>query len=583
VEQSAEPPPARSGGEFFATPDDPTQRRYEALRCYLYEGASAAEVADRFGYTVDTVRTLVRDFRAGRRGFFVAATPGPKSAPAKDAARDRIIALRTGQGLSIDEIAAVLAAQGTPLNRTGIAEVLADEGLPRLWRRPDAERGIPPVARDRLARAGIVDFAALDERLDTRFAGLLLAVPDLVALDVGGLAAAAGYPGTRDIPAASYLLALVATKLIGLRRVGHVDDIAADVGAGLFAGLSSIPKTTALRTYSYRLDHPRQTRLLSATSRAMVDHGLVDGADFDLDFHAIQHFGDDPALEKHYVPKRSQRTRSVLTFFAQDADTHNLIYANADISKAAQNREVLAFADYWRDVSGAWPAQLVFDQRLCTQAELAELDARGITFITLRMRSTSLMRHIAALDTDAGAWKTVRLDRPGRYTTPRVVDQPAVRLSRYPGTVRQLIVAGLGRDTPTVIITNDTTTTAKRLIERYARRMTIEQRLAEAIRAFHLDALGSAVALNVDCDVVLTVLADAVCAALARRLPGYHDATPDLLQRRFLDTEGTIHTHDDRVTVRLNRRAYSPVLRAADLPPTPVPWWNGRTLHFEFP
>jgi DNA-binding CsgD family transcriptional regulator len=540
VEQSAEPPPARSGGEFFATPDDPTQRRYEALRCYLYEGASAAEVADRFGYTVDTVRTLVRDFRAGRRGFFVAATPGPKSAPAKDAARDRIIALRTGQGLSIDEIAAVLAAQGTPLNRTGIAEVLADEGLPRLWRRPDAERGIPPVARDRLARAGIVDFAALDERLDTRFAGLLLAVPDLVALDVGGLAAAAGYPGTRDIPAASYLLALVATKLIGLRRVGHVDDIAADVGAGLFAGLSSIPKTTALRTYSYRLDHPRQTRLLSATSRAMVDHGLVDGADFDLDFHAIQHFGDDPALEKHYVPKRSQRTRSVLTFFAQDADTHNLIYANADLTKAAQNREVLAF-------------------------------------------STSLMRHIAALDTDAGAWKTVRLDRPGRYTTPRVVDQPAVRLSRYPGTVRQLIVAGLGRDTPTVIITNDTTTTAKRLIERYARRMTIEQRLAEAIRAFHLDALGSAVALNVDCDVVLTVLADAVCAALARRLPGYHDATPDLLQRRFLDTEGTIHTHDDRVTVRLNRRAYSPVLRAADLPDTPVPWWNGRTLHFEFP
>ena len=112
--------------------------------------------------------------------------------------------------------------------------------------------------------------------------------------------------------------------------------------------------------------------------------------------------------------------------------------------------------------------------------------------------------------------------------------------------------------------------------------MTIEQRLAEAIRAFHLDALASAVALNVDLDVVLTVAADAVCAALARRLPGYHDATPDLLQRRFLDTEGTIHNHGDHIVVRLNRRAYSPVLRAADLPPTVVPWWGGRTLHYEF-
>ncbi len=31
------------------------------------------------------------------------------------------------------------------------------------------------------------------------------------------------------------------------------------------------------------------------------------------------HWGADPALEKHYVPTRSQRARSVLTFFA-----HNL-------------------------------------------------------------------------------------------------------------------------------------------------------------------------------------------------------------------------------------------------------------------
>jgi hypothetical protein len=31
-------------------------------------------------------------------------------------------------------------------------------------------------------------------------------------------------------------------------------------------------------------------------------------------------------------------------------------------------------------------------------------------------------------------------------------------------------------------------------------------------------------------------------------------ATPDTLQRRFLHTSGTIHTHNDRVTVRLHRR-----------------------------
>lgn len=191
------------------------------------------------------------------------------------------------------------------------------------------------------------------------------------------------------------------------------------------------------------------------------------------------------------------------------------------------------------------------------------------------------MDHIDTLDDDA--WSTITIDRPGRYTRPDVVDEPAVELSSYPGTVRQLIVTGLGRDAPTVIITNDRDTSAKNLIERYARRATIEQRLAEAIQAFHLDALSSAVALNVDLDVVLTVLAGAVCAALRRRLPGYHDATPDTIQRRFLDTGGTIHPHGDTITVRLDRRAYSPVLRAADLPDTPVPWWHDRTLQFEFP
>jgi hypothetical protein len=74
-----------------------------------------------------------------------------------------------------------------------------------------------------------------------------------------------------------------------------------------------------------------------------------------------------------------------------------------------------------------------------------------------------------------------------------------------------------------VIITNDDDTATKQLIERYARRMTIEQRLAEAIRSFHLDALSSAVPLNVDLDVALSVLAGAVCAVLRR---GYHRSLP---------------------------------------------------------
>jgi len=521
----------------------------------------------------------VRDFRAGARDFFTTGRPGPKTAPGKDAARPRILELR-GAGHSIDEIAEALAAEGTPLNRTGIAEVIAAEGLPRLWRRPDAERG--GVRREIQARAGALDFTALPQRAETKLAGLLLVIPDLIALGLPQMVAAAGYPSTGKIPALSSVLSLLALKLTSTRRVSHVYDIAADPGAALFAALTALPKATALTTYSYRLEHAKQAAFLSALDKAVLAAGLADGEALNLDFHAVMHWGEDPVLEKHYVPRRSQRTRSVLTFFAEDAATHTLLYANADMSKASGNREVLAFADHWKNLTGRDPALLIFDSKLTTQAILAQLDDRGIGFITLRARHPGVTTALAALP--ATAWTPMTLGRSKNTTRRvRVHDDPATALSAYPRPIRQLAVTGLGHDQPTLLITNRAALPARQVIQAYAKRMNIEQRLAEAIQSFSLDALAGAVPLNVDLDVVLSVLAHTLCAALRRRLPGYHAATPDTLQRRFLSTGGIIENRGHQITVRLNRRTYSPVLRQASLPETiTVPWWDDRTLRYEY-
>lgn len=248
---------ARPGGEFFARPTGPNHRRYEALRGYLFEGLPLEQAAARAGYSPATLRSAVRDFRAGKTGFFRTPRPGPTRAPAKNAARERIIELRRA-GHSAKEIAEALAGTPTPLNRTGVAEVLAEAGFPRLPVRPPSARGAP--YRDHPRRAELLDFAALPARSETKLAGLALAVPELVALDLPGLVAAAGYPGTAVIPAVNYLLSLLALKLVGIRRVSHVDDLAADAGAGLFAGLAALPKAAALSTYSYRLDHTASRR-----------------------------------------------------------------------------------------------------------------------------------------------------------------------------------------------------------------------------------------------------------------------------------------------------------------------------------
>jgi hypothetical protein len=241
---------------------------------------------------------------------------------------------------------------------------------------------------------------------------------------------------------------------------------------------------------------------------------------------------------------------------------------------------VIAFCDHWKAVSGADPKMLIMDQKVTTQEVLGELNERGVKFATLRMRSRSLMRHISSLA--PADFTTITLDRPGPHNKPHVHEDPAVTLTSYPGTVRQLVITGLGREQPTVIITNDDGIATRALVARYARRMTIEQRLAEIIRAFCADALSSTVNLNVDLDVMLAVLAQALTAALRARLPGYATVTPDTIQRRFLETPGQIITSPDAVTVRLDRRAFSPVLRKADLPPaTPVPWWDGCPIRYE--
>ena len=575
----------RPGWELLA--GQVNQRRYEALRAYLYEGASLQQAAGRAGYTRAALASLVRDLRAGKLTVFAPpGIPGRKSAPRKDAARARVIELRR-EGLSVYEISSRLAGEGRPLGRTAVSDILREEGFGRLLRGPAPEASTSPATsgRDtRLPAAAVTDFAALPARVHTTMAGLLLAIPDMVALDLPALAAAAGYPGSKAIPATSYLLALLALKLTATRRVSHVDDLLCDPAPALFAGLSILPKKTALTDYSYRLSHDHQRAFLAALDQKMIASGLAtsDEAIFDLDFHAVMAWGHDPALEKHYVPTRSQRSRSVLTFFAQDTGTHNLVYANADLTKASQNREVIAFCDHWKQVSGSDPKMLIMDQKVTTQAILGELDDRGVKFATLRMRSPSLIKRINALT--GSDYKTVALNRPGPYNRPKVCESAAVKLTSYPGTVRQLIVTGLGRDAPTVIITNDAQITSKALIAHYARRMTIEQRLAEIIQAFCADALSSAVNLNVDLDVVLCVLAQALTAAFRLRLPGnYAHAAPDTLQRRFLDTPGEISSTSTGITVKINRRAYSPVLREADLPAdTTVPWWDGRQLHFEF-
>ncbi len=567
---------------YFLEPSNPTHRRYEALRAYFIDGLPSAQVAARFGYTPGSFRVLVHQFRhAPERPFFVHPARGVRSRSRQQRLRDRVVALRK-QNASIYEISRALSREDEPISPATIAGILKEEGFARLPRRLDEER--PQDVRP--TTADVADVRQLDlapRQFRTKFGGLFLFIPSLVAADLDATLRRARLPGSKMIPAGCAVRSLLGLKPFGNARHGHVMSYVLDEGLALFAGLNVVPKRSFLTEFSSRIDPSRYPKLMRDWFDAVSRLGLQWGTSFDLDFHTIPFHGEDALMEKHYVSKRSRRQKGVLAFLAQDADRRVFCYANADLRKDQQNDEILRFVSFWEQRTGRAPAELIFDSRLTTHANLDRLNRQGIRFITLRRRSAKLLRELAAQP--AWAWRRIELEGVSRaYRTPRVLDRK-ITLPDYEGSLRQLAVTDLGHEEPTLLITNQLGCSAAPLISRYARRMVIENGIEDGIDFFHMDALSSAVALKVNCDLQLTLMASSLYRLLGGRIGhGYETAKSRHLFRDFIDATATVTLGEADVVVRFQKRAHNPLLLAAGFDKTrvEVPWLGDRSLHFVF-
>ena len=164
-----------------------------------------------------------------------------------------------------------------------------------------------------------------------------------------------------------------------------------------------------------------------------------------------------------------------------------------------------------------------------------------------------------------------------RYT------ETSVDLRGLSQRLRQIAVCDLGHDQPTLFLTNDVAIKPVDLVGRYAHRMLVENSIAENVDFFHLDALTSAIAIQVDLDLMLTLVANGLYRQLAQRLKGFEAAQPRQIFRRFLNTPARVSVSRHAVHVSIRRCAHHPLLLASRcLEATPqVPWWWGRRLHLE--
>jgi hypothetical protein len=225
----------------------------------------------------------------------------------------------------------------------------------------------------------------------------------------------------------------------------------------------------------------------------------------------------------------------------------------------------------------------VFDSKLTTYANLQALNQMGIAFITLRRRSPGLVAELDAAP--VSAWRRIELKGVHRaYRHPRILDR-RITLTDYTGPIRQIAVADLGHEQPTLMLTNQLRRGAPGLVETYAKRMLIENSISDGVDFFHMDALSSTVAMKVNCDLQLTLIGSSLYRLLGAQIGGaYATAESRHIWRDFIDASARVTITDRAVEVRFGKRAHNPFLLDAGFAETdiPVPWWDGRRLKLAF-
>jgi len=567
---------------FFLDPNDPMQKRYEALRASFVDGLSAEEVARRFGFSVHTVHALRRDFKAGNLPpFFKTLKKGPQGRQDTTLmAKNRIIELRK-QNYSIEEIEEVLLRENYDITAKTIHHVLKDEGFARLFRRTHAEKRIAlQQAKDPAEKANVDQFGR-HQYVKTSYGGIFLFIPLILTLGLESLFSKIGFYGSKQLPRLNYLMSFLALKLIGKERLSHVSDLSFDYGLGAFAGLNVLPKISAMTQYSYQNPRDLVVRLLKQWNEVLRDQGCIIGDHINLDFHSTPHWGDESQLEKHWVPTRGKAMKSVLCLFAQDLETTYLCYSNGQLSKDEAPDEILNFISFYESAHKTVPRCLVFDSKLTTYRNLNILDKEyGITFITLKRRGKNTLAEIEQIED----WKKIRITKTTRKHQLLKVYEKPIKIKDYDGEVRQIIVTGTGRELPMLVITNDFDAPAKEIIETYARRWLIENNIQENVDFFSLNALSSPIIVKVDFDIAMTLIANTLYKILSKKFKLFDSAKPKTVYRNIVEGAAKIYIGEDSVKVVFGKKAFNPLIMdwIKTQPEYRIPWMHNKVLLYEF-
>lgn len=547
--------------ELFTKNLSARQKQYEAIRALAFKEGTIKEIADRFGYTPQALRNLSNKARKGQHRLFPEVKPGPKGRHTPNEHIKTIIKLRRQRKLNSYQITDELKARGVCIGVRTVERILEDAGFPKLRRRTFKELGLSKKGTLIAQRSSMLDFDTLKPfRAECKVAGVFLFLPYIIDSRIIEVVEQCGLPSSSDINCRQAALSMLCLKLIGGQRLSDIRHYDTDLGFGVFAGLNVLPKPTYMGTYSCRTDADTllqfQQELISRFQGLYPD--LYQGRTINLDFHSIPHFGDEPSMEKVWCATRGKSMKGANSFFAQDGDSDAVLYARSDIKRSESSEEIKKFIDYWVGLKGVMNQMLVFDSKLSRYDILYEIDKANVKFITLRRRSKKMIDE--ALGIPDGKWHKVRLPIPKRKHKNVKIHESKVALIKNRKKLRQLIIKDHGRTEPTFIISNNDKLKSKDLLTIYVRRWHIENKLAELVEFFSLNAISSPIMSRIHFDILWTVVADSLYHLFAADLRRFENLHAQSLFKKFVDMPGIVHYDGERFNVRIRKRNATPVL-----------------------
>ncbi len=565
---------------FFDEPVSERQRQYEAVRAFIKEKLSATTVAERFSYKVTTIYTLVRNAKAGKLNLFPCIKKGPSQRRTPNSIQEKIINYRK-QNLSSPAIHQRLAKEGIKTSIRTIERILNDLGLPKLKRRTYKELRITKKKKIIPKRSENLDFSKLEGfNIDCPIAGVFFFLPYIIESGIIDIVKKCKLPESSDIGSVQASLSILLLKLIGNKRLSHMDRYDHEPGLGIFSGLNVLPKSVYMNTYSSQTSEEMIMKFqkeLIENFRRIYPH-FYQSEFINLDFHSIPHYGEKSEMEKVWCGARGKAMKGACTIFAQDSHSNTIFYTRADILRKEEASEIKKFISYWRQIKGDINETLVFDCKFTKYNILDELAGDEIKFITLRKRNHKLLEETQKIAKHL--WKKIRLSIPKRKYCNLTVYENEITLKGCKKKFRQIIVKDHGREKPTYVITNNKNLPLATVLEVYAKRWHIENKLAELVSFFNLNALSSPLMIRIHFDLLWTVIADTLYHRFAQDLRRFENNLAPTIFRKFINMPGKVVFDGKKFVIKIRKRAHTPILKGLDKLQKPfhVPWLNNMTI-----